>query len=157
MPVEIERKFLVDATKWQEAEKGVPSFYRQGYILAAPEKTVRVRVTDRGGFITIKGASTGATRPEYEYAIPREEALELLDGFCSSDVSKWRYKVLVAGKVWEVDEFLGDNEGLIVAELELTSEEEGFETPGWIGAEVTGIEKYYNSSLSKTPFKQWQD
>ncbi len=156
MPLEIERKFLVDATKWKAVEKGVANYYRQGYLLAEPEKTIRVRVTHECGFITIKGASIGAARPEYEYAIPRQDALELLDQFCSSDVSKYRYKVLAGGKVWEVDEFLGDNEGLIVAELELTSEEESFETPEWIAEEVTGIGKYYNSSLSQTPFKQWQ-
>jgi adenylate cyclase len=156
MAVEIERKFLVDISKWNNSEKGERRFYRQGYMLTDPEKTVRVRVTDEGGFITIKGKSVGASRLEYEYAIPNKDAIEMLDHFCSSDVSKYRYIVHLDGKKWEVDEFLGANEGLIVAEIELSSEEEQFEMPGWIGEEVTGIEKYYNSNLSKRPFKQWQ-
>ena len=155
MAVEIERKYLVDIDKWNKTEKGAKHFYRQGYILTDPEKTIRVRVTDESGFITIKGKSTGVSRLEYEYSIPKQDAIELLDQFCSSDVSKFRYEHPFAGKLWEVDEFLGDNEGLIVAEIELTNEDEAFETPAWIDKEVTGIEKYYNSSLSKFPFKRW--
>jgi CYTH domain-containing protein len=155
MAIEIERKYLVDPDKWNKAEKGVKHFYRQGYILTDPEKTIRVRITDESGFITIKGKSVGASRPEYEYPIPKQDAIELLDRFCSSDVSKFRYVVPFAGKVWEVDEFLAANKGLLVAEIELTSEDEIFETPEWIDKEVTGIEKYYNSNLSKYPFKYW--
>jgi CYTH domain-containing protein len=155
MAVEIERKFLIDIAKWDNSGKGVKHFYRQGYILATPDNTIRVRVTDEGGFITIKGTTVGASRLEYEYTIPRSDANELLEQFCSSDVSKYRYTVLFADKAWEVDEFLGDNEGLVIAELELSSEEEEFEMPDWITEEVTGIEKYYNSSLSERPFKQW--
>lgn len=142
--------------KWKKSENGVKYFYRQGYILTDPEKTIRIRVTDQSGFIAIKGKSVGASRPEYEYAIPREDANELLNQFCSSDISKFRYSVHFAGKEWEVDEFLGDNEGLVVAEIELSSEDEPFEIPDWIAEEVTGIEKYYNSNLSKWPFKKWQ-
>ena len=156
MAIEIERKFLIDIAQWNKSEKGVKHFYRQGYILIDPEKTIRVRVTDEGGFMTIKGKTVGAARSEFEYEIPRQDAIELLDQFCSSDVSKYRYTVPFAGKTWVVDEFLGDNEGLVVAEIELSSEEEQFETPVWIREEVTGIEKYYNSNLSKRPFKHWQ-
>lgn len=156
MAVEIERKFLIDIAKWNKSEKGIKHFYRQGYILADPEKTIRVRVTDEGGFITIKGKSVGASRSEFEYTIPRQDGIELLDQFCTSDVSKYRYIVSFAGKIWEVDEFLGANQGLLMAEIELSSEEEQFETPDWIKEEVTGVEKYYNSNLSKRPFKQWE-
>ena len=155
MAVEIERKFLVIQDKWKRAEKGEGNFYRQGYILTDPAKTIRIRVTDEKGFITIKGASVGLSRPEYEYAIPTQDARELLDQFCASDISKIRYKVWVGERLWEVDEFLGDNEGLVVAEIELASEHEAFELPDWVGPEVTGQEKYYNSNLSIHPFQQW--
>jgi len=153
--VEIERKYLVHIEKWNRIDKGKKHFYRQGYLLTDPAKTIRVRVTGESGFITIKGKSVGASRQEYEYVIPKQDAIELLNQFCSSDVSKFRYIIPFAGKVWEVDEFLGANEGLIVAEIELSTEDEKFETPEWISKEVTGIEKYYNSNLSKRPFKEW--
>lgn len=156
MATEIERKFLVDIAQWNGSEKGISDFYRQGYILTDPEKTIRVRVTNENGFITIKGKSVGASRQEYEYIIPKQDAIELLDQFCSSDIAKYRHRVSYAGKIWEVDEFLGANEGLVIAEIELQSEDEAFETPSWIDKEVTGIEKYYNSNLSKQPFKEWR-
>ena len=155
MAVEIERKYLVHIEKWNRIDKGKKHFYRQGYLLTDPAKTIRVRVTGESGFITIKGKSVGASRQEYEYVIPKQDAIELLNQFCSSDVSKFRYIIPFAGKVWEVDEFLDANEGLIVAEIELSTENEKFETPEWISEEVTGIEKYYNSNLSKRPFKEW--
>src|SRR5689334_12726067 len=109
MPVEIERKFLVDKQKWESAEKGNPQFYQQGYLLTDPDKTIRIRTTDESGYITIKGKTTGASRPEYEYAIPKEEAIQLLDQFCTSVITKHRYKLNVVGKLWEVDEFFDDN------------------------------------------------
>jgi adenylate cyclase len=155
MAVEIERKFLVDKQKWSEADKGKGYLFRQGYILTDPAKTIRIRVTDDTGFITIKGKSVGASRPEYEYPIPKRDAQELLDNFCQSDISKLRYIVKYSDNKWEIDEFLGENEGLIVAEIELTSEQESFDVPDWIDREVTGEEKYYNSKLSLTPFKTW--
>jgi len=156
MAVEIERKYLVDVENWNRSEKGVKHFYRQGYILTEPEKTIRVRVTDDSGFVTIKGRSVGAARPEYEYPIPKQDAIELLDQFCSSEISKYRYTVQFADKVWEVDEFLGENEGLIVAEIELTDEDEIFQVPAWVSKEVTGIKEYYNANLAERPFKYWQ-
>jgi CYTH domain-containing protein len=155
MAVEIERKFLINLDAWNIAEKGVGHFYRQGYILSTPEKTIRVRVTEENGFLTIKGKTINLSRPEYEYEINKQDANELLDQFCSSEISKIRYKISFAGKIWEVDEFLGANEGLIVAEIELSKEGETFDQPAWIGKEVTGIERYYNSELSKLPYKEW--
>ena len=112
-------------------------------------------MADEQGFITIKGKSTGASRLEYEYEIPVDEAKELLDNFAVSELSKIRYKIPLDGKVWEVDEFLGANAGLMVAEIELASEDETFNLPDWIAIEVTGDEKYYNSNLTVRPFSAW--
>ena len=155
MALEIERKYLVHFDKWDNLIKPQGQLYRQGYITKTPEKTIRVRLTDTAGYLTIKGAIKGITRTEYEYEIPREDATELLNNFAETELSKIRYKVLYAGKIWEVDVFLGENEGLIVAEIELESENESFEIPEWISVEVTGIERYYNSKLSIRPYKTW--
>ena len=156
MGQEIERKYLVDHNKWQQIDKPTGQLYRQGYLLTDPIKTIRVRQTTDKGFLTIKGLSIGATRPEYEYEIPFDEAKELLDNFSISELSKIRYKIIVDNKIWEVDEFLGDNRGLIVAEIELTSEDENFSIPGWVDKEVTGQEKYYNSNLTIEPYRNWE-
>ncbi len=156
MGVEIERKYLVDKETWSDTVKDDRSFIRQGYILNNADKTVRIRLYDNKGYITIKGLSTGASRPEFEYQIPEEDAKELLDNFCTSRISKIRNKILYKGKVWEVDEFLDDNAGLIVAEIELSDEEEPFDLPDWVAKEVTGEEKYYNSNLSQHPYKNWK-
>jgi CYTH domain-containing protein len=156
MGQEIERKYLVDKTKWQLLDKPKGELYRQGYLLTDPNKTIRVRQTTDKAFLTIKGLSTGATRPEYEYEIPFEEAKELLDNFSISELSKIRYKILFDNKIWEVDEFLGYNVGLIVAEIELTSEDESFSIPEWVDNEVTGQEKFYNSNLTIQPYKNWE-
>ena len=156
MGIEIERKFLVKQEIWAQLEKPDGEFYRQGYLLTDPTKTIRVRQTSEKGFLTIKGISVGASRAEFEYEIPQEEAKDLLDQFSVSELSKIRYKILFENKLWEVDEFLGENEGLMVAEIELQSEDETFSTPNWIGEEVTGEEKYYNSNLTLLPFKNWK-
>jgi len=155
MALEIERKYLVHQDQWDNFDKPTGQLYRQGYILKDPNKTIRVRVTDINAYLTIKGASVGATRTEFEYEIPKEEAIELLDNFAVSELSKIRYKVLHTEKLWEVDVFLGTNEGLIVAEIELLREDESFDIPEWISVEVTGDNKYYNSNLSVNPFKNW--
>src|SRR5687767_5958315 len=146
MGKEIERKYLVDKEKWELVLKPNGQVYRQGYLLTDPTKTIRVRSTGEAGFLTIKGISIGATRQEYEYEIPLADSKELLDNFSVSELSKIRYKISFGNKLWEVDEFLGDNLGLIVAEIELSSEDETFDIPEWIGKEVTGEEKYYNSN-----------
>ena len=156
MGIEIERKFLMNPEKWEHLEKPLGEFYRQGYLLTDPTKTIRVRQTSEQGFLTIKGISVGATRKEYEYEIPLEEAKELLDQFSVAELSKIRYKIRVGNHVWEIDEFSGKNAGLIVAEIELTSEDEDFEIPDWIGREVTGAEKYYNSNLVTEPYENWK-
>lgn len=155
MGIEIERKYLINYEKWQKVKKPLGQAFRQGYILTDPTKTIRVRLTETSGYLTIKGLSMGATRPEYEYDIPISDAEELLDNFSISELSKIRYKIAFENKVWEVDEFLGDNTGLIIAEIELKSEDEHFKCPDWIDKEVTGDEKYYNSNLTITPYNNW--
>lgn len=155
MAVEIERKFLLNREKWEEVEKPLGEFYRQGYLLTDPTKTIRVRQTSDKGFLTIKGISVGASRAEYEYEIPLQEAKELLDQFAVAELSKIRYKISIGNHLWEIDVFLGDNKGLIVAEIELQNEDETFNIPEWIGEEVTGEEKYYNSNLVLKPYQNW--
>ena len=156
MGIEIERKFLVNYDQWEQLVKPVGEFYRQGYLLTDPKKTIRVRQTSDKGFLTIKGISVGATRAEYEYEIPFEEAKELLDQFSVAELSKVRYKVAIENHIWEVDVFSGNNQGLIVAEIELKSENEKFVLPTWIDREVTGEEKYYNSNLVTKPYSDWK-
>src|SRR5436190_1509449 len=136
MGVEIERKYLIHKDLWHSIDKGKGEYLRQGYISTDPSKTIRVRVTDSKGFLTIKGSTKGISRLEFEYEIPREEAIELLNHFTSSSIEKIRYKISHIGKVWEADEFKGENEGLLLAEIELSSATETFEIPRWIGKEV---------------------
>jgi CYTH domain-containing protein len=155
MKYEIERKFLVKKDLWDALEKPEGHFYRQGYISTEPEKTIRVRVADGKAFLTFKGISVGAKRLEYEYEIPVSDANEMLDEFTSVTIAKVRYVVEFGNKKWEVDVFEGDNEGLIVAELELEEEDEVFDLPDWVGIEVTGDARYYNSTLVEKPFKSW--
>ena len=156
MGIEIERKFLVNYDQWEQLVKPVGEFYRQGYLLTDPKKAIRVRQTSDKGFLTIKGISVGATRAEYEYEIPIEEAKELLDQFSVAELSKVRFKIAVENHTWEVDVFSGNNQGLIVAEIELKSENEKFVLPTWIDREVTGEEKYYNSNLVTKPYSDWK-
>lgn len=156
MPFEIERKYLVKHDLWEALAKPQGEYYRQGYIVNEIPKTVRVRATEKQGFITIKGKTDNpAIKPEFEYEIPKSEALELLDGFTKNNIEKTRYKIDYQGKIWEIDIFYGDNEGLIVAEIELNSMEESFQIPTWIDREVTHEDKYFNANLSKNPFKNW--
>jgi len=153
--VEIERKFLVTADDWRAL--GQPALLRQGYLSTDPARTVRVRIEGGQGVLTIKGKNSGATRGEWEYPIPLDEAAELLDTLCPAPlVEKYRTRVTVGNHVWEVDEFLGANKGLVVAEIELAAEDELFLLPDWIGAEVTGQARYYNSSLIRQPFSTWE-
>jgi adenylate cyclase len=156
MGKEIERKYLIDIDKWDKADKPAGSHFRQGYLVTDPNKTIRVRITDTTGFLTIKGISQGASRLEYEYEIPLAEARELLDNFSVSELIKIRYEIAYKGKTWEVDEFLGDNAGLFVAEIELENENEEVELPEWVTTEVTEDQKYYNSNLTLNPYKNWK-
>jgi adenylate cyclase len=156
MGVEIERKFLPDGDGWRGL--GEPTLMRQGYLSADPVRTVRVRIAGERALITIKSKSTGATRGEWEYEIPVADAAELLERLCEQPlVEKVRHRIPHAGHIWEVDEFQGENAGLVVAEIELGSEDEAFEKPDWIGQEVTGDKRYYNSSLIRLPYSSWKD
>jgi len=155
MGLEIERKYLVNKEKWDKVNKTKKQFMRQGYLIADPKKTIRVRLAGNQGFLTIKGLSVGATRPEFEYKIPKNDAVRLLENFAVAGLTKVRYYINYKNKVWEVDEFAGENSGLIIAEIELSSENEQYEIPEWIEKEVTGEAKYYNSNLSKNPYKNW--
>jgi adenylate cyclase len=154
MAKEIERKFLIRDNTWRGLDCG--KRYRQGYLSTVKERTVRVRTTGDKGFITIKGISVGATRSEYEYEIPLADANEMLDRLCEQPlIEKTRYRVSTAGLVWEIDEFEGDNRGLIVAEVELGDETQSITLPGWIGREVTGDPRYFNANLVANPFSEW--
>ncbi|WP_298409702.1 CYTH domain-containing protein [Janthinobacterium sp.] len=154
MGVEIERKFLLQGDAWRGLGQAV--LLRQGYLSSARERVVRVRIEGEQAMLTIKGANVGATRGEWEYPIPLADAVELLDGLCEQPlIEKVRHRIEHAGMVWEVDEFLGANAGLVVAEIELASEDQPFEKPEWIGAEVSGDARYYNANLIRHPFSQW--
>ena len=154
MGVEIERKFLLTGDAWRTL--GEPVLLRQGYLSSDPDRTVRVRIENGAGTMTIKGRSAGATRAEWEYPIPLADANELLDRLCQQPViEKYRRRIAFGGNVWEVDEFLGANAGLVVAEIELASEDQAFDKPDWIGSEVTHDKRYFNSSLIRHPFSGW--
>ncbi|HEY0065091.1 MAG TPA: CYTH domain-containing protein [Telluria sp.] len=154
MGVEIERKFLLAGEGWRAL--GEPVLLRQGYLSSDPERTVRVRIEGQGATLTIKGRSVGATRAEWEYPIPLADAADLLDRLCQQPlIEKYRRRIAFAGNVWEVDEFLGANQGLAFAEIELASEAQHFDKPDWIGAEVTHDRRYFNSNLIKEPFSNW--
>jgi adenylate cyclase len=154
MSVEIERKFLVKGDAWKSLGQGV--MLRQGYLSSTPERVVRVRIEGDTGTLTIKGKSVGATRGEWEYPIPLADAQALLDSLCERPmIEKLRYRILFEGWTWEVDEFLGENAGLVVAEIELDSEDSVFIKPEWIGEEVTQDARYYNSNLLKLPYSKW--
>ena len=153
MALEIERKYLVMEGAWRD-QKGKK--YRQGYLSSAKERTVRVRIIEDKGYLTIKGVSRGAVRVEYEYEIPGAEAEAMLAGLCEKPlIEKIRRKIEFKGFVWEVDEFLGVNQGLLLAEVELESEGQAFVKPEWVGEEVTGTPKYFNANLIHHPFKKW--
>jgi len=155
MGIEIERKFLLKSDDWkQESDQGTS--IKQGYLNSAIERTVRIRVTGEKGILTIKGKNVNTSRPEYEYEIPYNEAVELL-ALCEKPfIEKTRYKVQVNGNVWEIDEFEGENKGLVVAEIELENEDQKFVIPNWIGKEVSDDVRYYNSSLIGRPYSVWR-
>ncbi len=154
MGIEIERKFLVTGEAWRGP--GTSTAFRQGYLSTVKERTVRVRAAGDEGWLTIKGITTGATRAEYEYAIPLADAHAMLDELCEWPIiEKTRYVLDVDGTTWEVDEFTGANEGLVVAEVELDAADEEFTPPEWLGAEVTDDPRYFNANLIAHPYSQW--
>ena len=150
MAIEIERKFLVDKTRWTPDADGVR--YRQGYLCSGTGITVRVRVAGEQAFITVKGPTKGYSRSEYEYPVPVADAEEMLMHLCQQPlIDKTRYRVEYAGLVWEVDVFHGANSGLVLAEIELLTEDTPFALPPWLGREVSDDPRYFNSALARTP------
>jgi adenylate cyclase len=154
--IEIERKFLVKSNDFR-TQAFIQNQIAQGYLSSNPERTVRVRIKGNKGFLTIKGIgnASGMSRFEWEKEIPVDEAKQLLNLCESGKIEKTRFDIKVGKYIFEVDEFFGDNEGLIIAEIELSSENEIFEKPDWLGEEVTNDERYYNAYLSRNPFKKW--
>ncbi|MBF0161179.1 MAG: CYTH domain-containing protein [Magnetococcales bacterium] len=160
MAIEIERRFLVNRALWQK--EGLPlalsaSAMRQGFLSTVKERVVRVRLVDACGTLTIKGLTRGFAKAEFEYAIPRQDAEQLLDALCEqTPIEKIRYRIEQEGVLWEVDEFLGANQGLLLAEVELTGEDQKIVLPSWIAQEVSDDPRYFNSSLSMHPFNTWE-
>lgn len=153
MAIEIERKFLVTSDAYR---CGRPVKIIQGYICSGNNKTVRVRIKGNKAYITIKDATTGFSRHEFEYEIPVDDAAIMLDTVCEYPlIEKTRWTIEYDGHIWEVDDFAGANAGLSVAEIELEKADETFSLPGWIGQEVTGDERYYNACLFKCPYSSW--
>ncbi|HEY2399446.1 MAG TPA: CYTH domain-containing protein [Steroidobacteraceae bacterium] len=154
MASEIERKFLVQGDGWRA---GARQRLCQCYLNRDKERTVRVRIAGDQAFLTIKGVTRGATRAEFEYAIPMQDAEQLLELSDGPILEKNRYVLVHEGSRWEVDEFLGDNAGLVIAEIELESEDQPFSRPPWLGQEVTGDSRYYNSNLAGHPYGEWRN
>lgn len=154
MAEEIERKFLVAGKLWKAP--GAGTRYRQGHLSSVKERTVRVRRVGNKGYLTVKGITAGAVRSEFEYEIPVADADALLNGLCEKPlIEKDRYRVRVGRHTWEIDEFRGENQGLVVAEVELQREDKPFEKPGGIAAEVTDDPRYFNANLGKHPYATW--
>ncbi|MDL2306728.1 CYTH domain-containing protein [Desulfovibrio sp. OttesenSCG-928-C06] len=159
MGKEIERKFLITDQSWRYDRDGhriTGETFCQGYLNDDKNRIVRLRLAGDRGFITIKGIANGITRSEFEYEIPARDCREMLDSLAIKPlIEKMRYKINFAGNIWEVDEFMGENEGLVIAELELETEDQKFEKPHWAGQEVTGDPRYFNSNLASAPYKFW--
>lgn len=153
MATEIERKFLVADASWNDGSSGTR--IAQGYLSADPDRSVRVRLTDGQAWITIKGRTTGISRPEFEYSIPPADAQKLLSLCLPGIIDKTRHRIPFGGHIWEVDVFHGANEGLVLAEVELAQESITPELPPWLGAEVSSDHRYSNSSLAKHPFRDF--
>lgn len=155
MAREIERKYRVNTELWRPADAGV--LYRQGYLSSAKERVVRVRIAGDDGFLTIKGVTRGVSRLEFEYAIPLGDAAVMLDELCERPlIEKIRYREIFAGQPWEIDVFQGDNDGLVVAEVEMENPDDRIELPPWAGAEVSNDPRYFNTNLAANPYKNWR-
>ena len=151
---EIERKFLVKNDSWRSLAEGTK--YRQGYLSTNKERTVRVRTIRDKGFLAVKGLTKDGMRTEFEYQIPMADAETLLDEICERPlIEKKRYQITFGEVTWEVDEFFGENRGLIVAEVELDTPAQAFDKPAWIGTDITGDPRYFNSNLIKHPYSKW--
>lgn len=156
MAIEIEKKFLVKNTSWKPQSHA--QYMVQGYLYTSPECTIRIRIAEDQAFLTLKGASTGISRAEYEYPIPLADARAMLASMAQKPcIEKIRHTLVVAGSTWEIDEFLGENKGLIVAEIELENENQLFAKPDWLGAEVSEDPRYTNAMLVQSPYSTWKN
>jgi adenylate cyclase len=157
MALEIERKFRVTSDAWR-AQAHSRRLLRQGYLANTERASVRVRLDEGQGWLSVKAMRRGMSRDEYEVVVPLTDAQEMLDRLCEGFIiEKWRHLVQHLGSTWEVDEFLAENAGLVIAELELPSEDAAFERPGWIGTEITDEERFYNVRLAQRPFRHWPE
>ena len=153
MGIEIERKYLVKRDSWKNhTEDGLSC--KQGYLYADVEKTIRVRIMGEKAYLTVKGKSAGISRSEFEYEIPVSDASDLMN-LCDNIIEKTRYLIQHKGMIWELDIFEGSNNGLMIAEIELESEDQHFEFPNWVGKEVSDDSRYYNACLARNPFSTW--
>ncbi|MGR9073902.1 MAG: CYTH domain-containing protein [Gammaproteobacteria bacterium] len=157
MALEIEHKFLLADDRWRKAVSRT-EYFRQGYLTSAPSSSIRVRICGNQGWLNIKSATIGAQRLEYEYEIPVEDANDIADHLCKKPlIEKFRHYVVYGRHTWEIDEFTGVNEGLIVAEIELSESGEHFDRPSWLGEEVTMDARYYNNNLAIHPYSTWRN
>ncbi|HIJ82636.1 MAG: CYTH protein [Magnetococcales bacterium] len=154
MGIEIERRFLVQDDRWRHGASS--TCLRQGFLSTDKDRVVRVRIVGEVGTLTIKGRTRDNAKSEYEYVIPSHEALEMLNGLCLKPlIEKRRFRIVHAGMVWEVDEFEGENRGLVVAEIELEHVDQSFAKPPWLGTEVSADPRYFNSNLANHPYCRW--
>lgn len=155
MAIEIEHKYLINTLLWNKIIPNKSFKIKQAYLLSEIDKTIRIRTKDKKGYLTIKGKTINASRPEFEYEIPYEDAVELIKTYGSQLIEKTRHIVLHEGKIWEIDEFEGLNKGLFVAEIELKTETENYQLPSWVKENITNEIKYANSNLAIHPFTKW--
>lgn len=155
--MEIERKYKVKKDLWAELDKPAGEKIIQAYLCSGKDGVIRVRVRNNQGSMAIKGKTTNISREEFEFPVPVDIANEIIKKFAAGTIEKIRYIIPYKGKTWEVDEFSGHNEGLIIAEIELNSEDEVFELPEWVGKEVSDDSRYFNASLSHHPYEEWKD
>jgi len=156
MAVEIERKFKVVSDGWRAGVRA-STLLRQGYLANTSRASIRVRIAGEQAWISVKAMTPGRARAEYEFGVPPADASEMLSLCEGPLIEKWRHVVMHAGDFWEIDEFLGENAGLVIAELELDSEQQPFEHPAWLGAEITDDERYYNFRLAQQPYSRWPE
>ncbi len=155
MAEEIEHKYLVNTRLWKPADAGV--LYRQGYLSSVKERVVRVRIAGERGFLTVKGLTIGVSRSEFEYPIPLADAAAMLDSLCERPlIEKTRHREQFAGRTWEIDVFHGDNDGLVMAEVEIANAAERVTLPPWAGEEVSNDPRYFNNNLVANPYKNWR-
>lgn len=154
MATEIEHKFLVDTALWHPKDAGLP--YRQGYLSSKDERVVRVRIAGEDAYLTVKGVTKGMSRLEFEYPIPVADAVVMLDRLCERPlIEKTRHREMFDGHIWEIDVFHGENEGLVIAEVEVSSAADKIARPSWVTDEVSEDPRYFNTNLVSNPYKNW--